>query len=133
MNKTYIALAFLITGFLLAGDAYGEDEVYYCAEIDLNGFQYDNRGSYRPSPIIPLKFKLKLDRASNRIKIARPGHTENHHCRAQSAGTIFICSEHFNHFNLNTDNGRFIHTSSFGYVFMDGDTIAISYGTCDKF
>ena len=37
MNKTYIALAFLITGFLLAGNAYGEDEVYYCADIAKNG------------------------------------------------------------------------------------------------
>ena len=28
----YLALAFLITGFLV-GDAYGEDGVYYCAGI----------------------------------------------------------------------------------------------------
>ena len=33
MTKTYLAIAFLITGFL-AGDAYGEeDEVFYCAGI----------------------------------------------------------------------------------------------------
>ena len=66
MKKTYLALAFLITGFLLAGDAYGEDEVYYCAEIDANGFDYDKeRGSYKPSRFNNEKFKMKLDRTSN--------------------------------------------------------------------
>ena len=43
MKKTYLVLAFLITGFLLVGDAYGEDEVYYCVEIDRNGFSYDKK------------------------------------------------------------------------------------------
>ena len=33
MKKTYLALA-LITGLLVAGNAYGEDEVYYCAMTD---------------------------------------------------------------------------------------------------
>ena len=33
MTKTYLAIAFLITGFLV-GDAYEEeDEVFYCADI----------------------------------------------------------------------------------------------------
>ena len=41
MVKKFLALTLLITGFLLAGDAYGEDEVYYCAAIDNNGFQFD--------------------------------------------------------------------------------------------
>ena len=39
MTKTYLALALLIT--VLAGNAYGEDEVYYCAMTDSNGFGYD--------------------------------------------------------------------------------------------
>ena len=36
----YLAIALLITGFLV-GDAYGEEDVYYCAEIGANGFLYD--------------------------------------------------------------------------------------------
>ena len=36
----YLAIAFLITGFLV-GDAYGEDEIYYCADTDSNGFEFD--------------------------------------------------------------------------------------------
>ena len=39
--KTYLALALLIT--VLAGNAYGEDEVYYCAETDSNGFSFDEK------------------------------------------------------------------------------------------
>ena len=38
----YLAIAFLITAFLL-GDAYGDEEVYYCADIDSNGFKYDKK------------------------------------------------------------------------------------------
>ena len=38
MKKTYLALALLITSFLVAGNAYGEDEVYYCADIVGAGF-----------------------------------------------------------------------------------------------
>ena len=72
MKKTYLALALLITGFLLVGDAYGEDEVYYCAEIDSHGFQYDKeRGSYRPTQFSEEKFKMKLNRASNSIELAK--------------------------------------------------------------
>ena len=33
----YLAIAFLITGFLV-GDAYGEEEVFYCAGIAGAGF-----------------------------------------------------------------------------------------------
>lgn len=39
MTKTYLAIAFLITGFLV-GDAYGdEDEVFYCPKVILTGLR----------------------------------------------------------------------------------------------
>ena len=58
MKKTCIALAFLITGFLVAGDVYGEDEVYYCAEIDSNGFVHDKEGgSYKRAWFASKRFK----------------------------------------------------------------------------
>ena len=44
MNKTYIALALLITGFLLVGNAYGEEEdfkgIWAC--MTTNAFGYQN-------------------------------------------------------------------------------------------
>ncbi len=39
LTKTYLAIAFLITGFLV-GDAYGdEDEVFYCPKVILTGLR----------------------------------------------------------------------------------------------
>ena len=68
MTKTYLALALLIT--ILAGNAYGEDEVYYCAEIDKNGLAYDEKsGSYVSTRFTTEKFKIKLDRALNTIEM----------------------------------------------------------------
>ena len=66
MKKTYLVLAFLITSFLLAGDAYGEDQVYYCVEIDRNGFSYDKKNeTYLRRGFKESKFKVKLYRTPN--------------------------------------------------------------------
>jgi hypothetical protein len=40
MKKTYIALGFLVTGFLLAGNAYGEDDVILDRMIKEAGMFY---------------------------------------------------------------------------------------------
>ena len=60
MTKTYLAIAFLITGFLV-GDAYGEEvEVFYCAETDNNGFQWNyKRQTYERRYFEAKKFKAK--------------------------------------------------------------------------
>jgi len=64
MTKTYLALALLIT--VLAGNAYGEDEVYYCVEIDRNGFSYDKKNeTYLRRSFKESKFKVKLYRTPN--------------------------------------------------------------------
>ena len=39
--KTYLALALLVT--VLTVNAYGDDEIYYCAETERNGFNSDNK------------------------------------------------------------------------------------------
>ena len=60
MTKTYLALALLIT--VLAGNAYGEDEVYYCVDTNSGGFHYDDqRKAYYPGNNTPEKFKMKFD------------------------------------------------------------------------
>jgi len=64
----------LITGFLLAGNAYGEDEIYYCAESGSGGFTYDKkRGSYERGFNQEDRFKMKLDRASGTMELAING------------------------------------------------------------
>ena len=70
-NKLLLSLAFLITGFLMAGNAYVEDEVYYCAEIDSNGFKINKEhGSYKPQLFEMKKFKMKLNRTANSVEVA---------------------------------------------------------------
>jgi hypothetical protein len=50
----------------MAGNAYGEDEVYYCVEIDRNGFSYDKKNeTYLRRSFKESKFKVKLYRTPN--------------------------------------------------------------------
>tara|TARA_B100001105_G_C22272696_1_gene391716 strand:+ start:142 stop:351 length:210 start_codon:yes stop_codon:yes gene_type:complete len=57
MKITNLVLTFLITGFL-AGDAYGENEVFYCSE-DIPRVYRD--GNFEKSGVTG-KFRIKLDR-----------------------------------------------------------------------
>ncbi len=141
MKKTYLALAFLITGFLLAGNAYGEDEVYYCAEIDSNGFKYDmEQRSYKPKMFLTSKLKMQLDRASNRIVLAHENRgKEIYTCTIPypNQPELIDCKEKFFYFAFNTKTGKFVYTLGFGYVYETNsakpDSLTISYGKCDKF
>jgi len=138
MKKTYLVLALLITEFLVASDAYGENEVYYCAENNSIGFKYDNNGgSYQPTQFFIEKFKMKLDRASNHIETVHDdGSGDIYTCTAFSPNTgsaLLGCVVRMNHFNFNTKNGRFVKSKGFGYVAGDHDSIQISFGNCDKF
>ena len=143
MKKTYLVLAFLITGFLLVGDAYGEDEVYYCAEIDGNGFNYKKKsGLYERTGIKSKKFKLKLDEASKSIELVFADEGRDIYDCTSPLATIakpelLSCVVRFYHFNFNTNNGRFVFSRGFGYMSDDTspghDSVYTSYGTCDKF
>ena len=136
----YLAIAFLITGFLV-GDAYGEEEVYYCATTGNNGFLFDeNLKKYKSSGFSTSKFKLKFDRTATTIEIK--GHrvrTKNstYPCTVPYADTrpeLLSCSSDFVHFSFNSNNGRFVFGQIAGYVIGDGgDSFSVSYGTCDKF
>ena len=136
MTKTYLALALLIT--VLAGNAYGEDEVYYCADIGNNGFRFDkNLKKYKPQLFFENKFKLKFDRTAKTIEIKGYDVPTNgtYLCTVSYAfkPELLSCSKNLYYFNFNSDNGRIVHGSLGGYVDGDGDTISVSYGKCDKF
>ena len=135
MTKTYLALALLIT--VLAGNAYGEDEIYYCAGTGSTGFYFNPiEKKYNPAKFKTHRFKIKLNRAPKEIKIK--GHEVSTLNGIYACGTAFllsqfICNNVMYQFNFNELNGRFVLLMGFGYAFGDKDTISIEYGTCDKF
>ena len=137
MIKKSLALAFLITGFLLVSNAYGEEDVYYCGEIDGNGFHYDEKnGSYERTVFSPTKFKMKLHRASNLIELVEDGTRRKiFTCKNPfpSHPKEMSCFESYYHFNFNPITGRFVYARIFGYVGGDNDSLSVSYGKCDKF
>ena len=140
MKKTYLVLAFLITSFLLAGDAYGEEEVYYCVEIDRNGFSYDKKNeTYLRRSFKESKFKVKLYRTSNQIEMSHDDFGKlNFNCRIPFFGELNTLACHptggyLVNFNLDIATGRFTLSHSGGYVTGDGGSLSVSYGKCDKF
>lgn len=143
MKRTILILAFSIAGFLLVGDAYGEDEVYYCAEIGSGGFDYDDKlGAYKPSFNKEDRYKMKLDRASGILELAIDGlppeapvefTNPKYYCRhRQNSPELLICESGLNHFDINIENGKFVRSQSTSIKFHKFG-IYISYGTCDKF
>ena len=137
MTKTYLALALLVT--VLAGNAYGEGEVYYCAETEDNGFGFDeNLKKYKRSGFNVQKFKIKFDRTAKTVEIkGHPASSANrtYPCKVPWSAypAELSCVQHMYHFNFNSDNGRFVLGMLYGYVAGDQDTISVSYGTCDRF
>ena len=138
MTKAYLALALLIT--VLAGNAYGEDEIYYCAETDANGFWFDETSKkLTRSGFVTDKFKIKFDSTAKTLEIK--GHPDGpsngtYPCTAPYANVkpeLLSCTKTLNHFSFNSNNGRFVFAKLFGYVGGDGDSIIVKYGKCDKF
>jgi hypothetical protein len=138
MTKTYLALALLIT--VLAGNAYGDDEIYYCADTDGNGFWFDETlKKYKPQLFNMDKFKLRFDSTAKTVEIkGHPLITKNgiYPCTAPYQGIspeLLSCTRNLYHFNFNSDNGRFVLAMISGHVVGDGDSFFVSYGKCDKF
>ena len=137
--KTYLALALLVT--VLAGNAYGEGEVYYCAETDKNGFWFDEAlKKYKPSLFTEKKFKIKFDSTAKTVEIK--GYPDDiskngtYNCRASLRKTYpqqLSCHAKFSSLNFNSNTGRFVLFSGYAYFNVDGDSISSSYGTCEKF
>ena len=124
----------------MAGNAYGEDEVYYCSDIDSNGFKINKEhGSYKPQLFEMKKFKMKLNRTANSVELAHDeGERRKFACtslRFKSDEKVVHCQgNHLNTFIYNSSNKRYSLSWSQGYVLSDNPaSLSISYGTCDKF
>ena len=138
MTRTYLCISILITGFLMAGNAYGEDEVYYCAETDKNGFQFDEKlKKYVRSGFHSEKFKMQIDISSNTLVLVHENRDrEEYICSFpySKKHDLMSCTSNAYHFHYNFKKGRFAYFKGYGYVGnFDNDSLTVSYGTCDKF
>lgn len=137
-NKFSLASLILLLTFT-TNPAYGEDEIYYCAETDTNGFYYsEERSSYKRTGFASGKFKMKFDRGLNLLELAIDTESESLRMQKYTCKDLFLkgelfCSGQIYSFNFNANNGRFVYMKGAGYVNGDGDSISISYGKCDKF
>jgi hypothetical protein len=138
--KKFLVLALLIAGFLLVGNAYAEDEVYYCGAKESTGFYFNDKSKeYTRSKFEEHKFKIKLNRDVNYVEMAHDIDTYSgkYTCQAPYSSIdepeLLSCSSRMFHFNFNSTNGRFVFMTGGGYVGGDGDSINISHGKCDKF
>ena len=141
MNKK-LALAVLIVLFLV-GDAYGESEPYYCSDTGSGGFAYDEKsGSYSHGLNDLDRFKMNLDKDSGFIQLFFDSvppeapielRKPKFPCQYRpDFPQILNCRNGLGHFDFNTENGKFVQSSSLSILFH-GFPITISYGTCDKF
>ena len=122
----------------MAGPAYGEDEVYYCADNESTGV-LKKQGSYQMSRngFQLIKFKIKFDQANKRIEMADEAMKRQFTCTQPYLNhsiPALACIEAFSMFNFNPDNGRYVFAKGFGYVAgVDDDSVSVSIGKCDKF
>jgi hypothetical protein len=132
---TQLILILLLT--FTINPAYGEDEIYYCADTDGIGFSSDKeRGSYKRTGFSSEKFKIKFDKANKSIEVAKTdGEKEVYTCTIAfpKYPNSFQCQNNFYMFNFNADNGRYVSAKGYGYVISDDDSVGVSIGKCDKF
>jgi hypothetical protein len=144
----YLAIALLITGFLV-GDAYGEDEVYYCATTQTVGFDLDKKtGEYKPTKFRSAeKFTLKHKkyRIIEGIQIKGSSLYEDYYVGAQPTskctyilgdGHDVTCLGRFHMLNFSYKTMKFVLTTGYGYVASgegSGDIINMTIGKCEKF
>ena len=126
--KILLILSLLLTQNTIA-------DVYYCADIDSNGFYFQD-GKYQRSGFKTDKFKINFNASNNSIVLKTSEETKNYICEKPPQGVmpeLLICNSLWDGFNFNIKTGRYVESTAFGFVSGDGDSIDVSYGQCDKF
>ena len=133
---------------LLVKAAYGEDEVYYCAEIASTGFYYDEgKKEYATTLFTPRKFKMKLERGDVSPNLV----IDEGNGKVKKMESCIYFSVHglsdvivscrfktsLRSINFNLNNKKFTRSAESGYVDAEStqgaSILGTSYGTCSKF
>ena len=138
----YLAIAILVTGFLV-GDAYGEDEAYYCSDTGSSGFYFDEKSGLYSNKLNGLsRFKMNFDKDSGFIQLFIDNLPPEApiEMRKPKFNCIYradfphlqMCLGGGDHFDFNTENGKYVWSNSTSIQFHRWP-ITISFGTCEKF
>jgi hypothetical protein len=138
MTKTYLAIALLITGFLV-GDAYGDEDVYYCSTTASVGFSPDMTNDlYKENRFTLERFKMKYE-GRKITKIADSGRKIIMECdrirftEGSEATVMHQCT--------GKDLSTLVWNKKTGFFTLSISTIGLStpaditssYGNCTKF
>jgi hypothetical protein len=144
--KTYLALALLIT--VLAGNAYGEDEVYYSVTTKSVGLSKDKEtGEYMPTNFTGTRkftLKHKKNQLINGIEIDGNSLYEDSYVGMQPISRcsyvmndyhLVVCRGRFHTLNFSEKTMKFVLTTAYGYPSdkYNQDPISITIGKCEKF
>ena len=122
-------LLFLFVAFW-GQNATAQADVYYCAELDSNGFKLKS-GTYE-------KQGFKVDRFKARIDFDKKSFFSNDlQLNDETCERLFnigmSCHDSGYTIHLNKENLRFTLSQSYGFVGGDKDTISTGYGMCERF
>ena len=143
----YLSIAILLTGFL-AGNAYGEDEVYYCVTTKSVGLSKDKEtGEYMPTNFTGTKkftLKHKKNNLIEGIEIKGDSLYEGLYVGMQPTSlcsfvmddfSLVVCRGRVHTLNFSEKTMKFVLTTAYGYPSekYNQDPITMTIGKCEKF
>ena len=123
-------LILLIISFSL--NAYSSySGVYYCSDEKVTGFQPEN--SFKTTLFKAAKFKVKID-YENQVVYSNELDLEGlDECKVNEYSSISCISTYGNSFSFNPVSRYFVRSHHFADDKKPRNSIAVGYGTCEKF
>ena len=125
-------LILLIISFSL--NAYSSySGVYYCSDEKVTGFDPEN--SFKTTLFQGMKFKAKIDFEKEEVISDDIFFTKNwpHKCLVNNFSSISCITMYGASFSFNPVSGYFVRSQHYSDNEKPVDSIAITYGTCEKF
>jgi hypothetical protein len=135
------AISCSVAGTVHAAEvAQAQPNVIFCTEEGSSGFQYrEQQRRYERATFKVSRHTVNIIGAFESISVATSGAstTDTMQCRPSRFSNrqhIRECNDRAGYsFTYNTSNNRFTYSQQSGYVYEDGDSITVSFGTCQRF
>jgi len=123
-------LILLIISFSL--NAYSSySGVYYCSEENIIGFKPTNR--FKTTLFNEARFKVKIDYENQAVYSSEFYLEGLDECKVNEYSSILCISNYGNSFSFNPVSRYFVRSYHFADDEKPEDSIAVGYGTCEKF